>query len=349
MIDTVKIYCPISDKIYNKIHFFSNIKTMFNRSSGEIFYEITSDSLEGSYSSKLSVRLVSALKYGLHEYRGSKWVIEIEGSYHKLMKGQNAFDGFYSLSVVAGNLIKMVEEFYHIRLPVFTEWFLQRVDISKCFDLYLQENVCKYINSLSLLAYPRRNRKFYENESLYFSGTTTTLKIYNKFMEFEKHDRAKVSKFIDTFDIEDKIKGYVRFECEIKKKKLSDFYRKDNIRVFEVKYKDLEKIWSDEFMKILKYDDIKFEHIRKKEDVKERLNTLYRPVLATKLYQFFITILNDGYNVVKEETSSSTFYRNIKYLKNAGIDFSQSSFEDIIVINTDNVLDFDPFTCKEVA
>ena len=32
------------------------------------------------------------------------------------------------------------------------------------------------------------------NESLYLTGTTTTLKIYNKLLEFRKHDLRKLSK-----------------------------------------------------------------------------------------------------------------------------------------------------------
>ena len=57
MIDTIKIYAKISDDIFTKIKMFSNIKTMINLNENKIYYEIINDSLEGSYSSSLSVRV----------------------------------------------------------------------------------------------------------------------------------------------------------------------------------------------------------------------------------------------------------------------------------------------------
>ena len=74
----------------------------------------------------------------------------------------------------------MVELTYGIELPDIEDWYLQRCDIAICYDLQNQNNVKSYINSLSRCNYPRRNAKFFYDESIYLSGTTTTLKIYNK-------------------------------------------------------------------------------------------------------------------------------------------------------------------------
>lgn len=346
MIDTLKIFTCINKKVYHIISEKSNIKCMYNKDTGEVFYEIINDSLEGTYDSRLSVRVLSCIKYNLF-YKDS-YCIEVEGSYHKIIKGHNAFDGFYNIQEIGLNFIKFVENAYDVKLPSLNHWFLQRVDITKSFDLLEQQKVCSYINSLKLISYPRRDMKFYTNETLYCPGQITTLKIYNKFLEFNKNDRLKVSRFINVVDFLNRIKGFIRFECEIKKKKLINIYNKKFIRLTDVKYSDLENVWSEEFMKILKFDSKNLKRVRTKEEVRDRLSEKYKSAKALRLYQFFITILNDGYDTVKDEVSSSSFYRNITDLKSAGIDFSQSNFSDISTVNFDNIIDFDPFLWKEV-
>ena len=126
----------------------------------------------------------------------------------------------------------MVENAYHISLPTLKHWFLQRIDIAICFDLQNQYNVETYIDNLSSCRFPKRKLKHYEGESIYLTGSTTTLKIYNKLREFKKHDykKFKDSNF-DIFKYLEQIKGFIRFECEIKKKKLKYLFHKDFIRI----------------------------------------------------------------------------------------------------------------------
>jgi hypothetical protein len=46
MIDTIKIYAEINYNTYEKIHSLSIIKTAFDNSTKDIFYEIINDHLE---------------------------------------------------------------------------------------------------------------------------------------------------------------------------------------------------------------------------------------------------------------------------------------------------------------
>lgn len=46
MIDTIKIYTEIDYNTYEKIHSLSIIKTAFDNSTKDIFYEIINDHLE---------------------------------------------------------------------------------------------------------------------------------------------------------------------------------------------------------------------------------------------------------------------------------------------------------------
>lgn len=171
MIDTVKILTQIDEKTYNIIKFHSNIKASYNVSKDIVYYEVVSDSLKGSFDSSLSVRVDTGQMYGFNNF-----VLIIEGSYHKIIKGHNSYDGFYNIQEITLGLKKLVENAYNIKLPNLKHWFLQRLDITKVFDLQNQDNVCNYINNFRLLNYPRRNLKFYENESVYVSRTNYNFK-----------------------------------------------------------------------------------------------------------------------------------------------------------------------------
>lgn len=179
-----------------------------------------------------------------------------------------------------------------------------------------------------------------------FHGTTTTLKIYNKYQEFKKHD-LKRFKNTDNFHLEnylDIIKGYLRFEIEIKKKKLESVYNNKYIRLRNVMYKDLKNIWSEEFMKLLKFYDNELTVIRDREKVKDRLYGIYGETRGKNLYNFFCSLIVDGVLIVKKNMSKSAYYRQVKFLKDVGIDFSQK-----LDIKDNSFIDFNPFTFVEVV
>lgn len=343
MIDTLKIYTEIDKETYNKIKSKSIVKSSVNNNTKDILYEITNDHLEGSFDSRLSVRVDCGAKYSFVE---KGYYIEIEGSYHKLVLGYNSHNGYYDIEFVAENLIRIVELEYNLKLPDLENWYLQRCDIAITFDLEKQENVKSYINSLSRCSYPRRNAKFFYDESLYLSGTTTTLKVYNKLLEFKKHD---LKKFVNTkFNLIDYIKeieGYVRFECEIKKKMLKKIFNDEkHIKIIDVKYEDLKKVWSDEFMKVLQFIKNDLEIVRGRKAVYKRLNEMFKKSRANQLFNFYCSIQLNGLKDIKNNTSSSTYYRNISDLKKAKIDFSQS-----YKIEENKIFYFNPFEYKEVV
>lgn len=193
--------------------------------------------------------------------------------------------------------------------------------------------------------YPRRNIKTYQDESIYLTGSTTTLKIYNKLLEFKKHDFKKLRNTnFDIFTYLKHINGFIRFECEIKKKKLVNMYNNKFVRVRNINYEELKKIWSDEFMKLLKLFDTDMNIISDKKQIENRLYTLYKQQKASILYNFYTSIMVDGLREVKKRTKKSTYYRNIKELKQANIDFSQTYKIDL----KKDIVEFNPFQYKEV-
>jgi len=249
------------------------------------------------------------------------------------------------LVFISNELIKIVEKAYQIKLPNFKHWFLQRVDIAICYDLNNQENIKTYINNLNCCNYPRRKLKHYEEESLYLTGSTTTLKIYNKLKEFEKHD---IKKFKNTnfnlIEYLEKIKGYIRFECEIKKRKLKSVFMKNHVRINCITYSELKNIWYLEFCKLLKMLNNNLFIVQKREDVKQRLSSIYTKVRARNLYNFYLLILLEGLQEIKKTTNKSMYYKNIADLKKANIDFAQKLELD----TSDNIVYFNPFECEEI-
>lgn len=344
MIDTIKIYTEIDKEIYDKIKSMAVVKNSVDNHKSQLLYEIINDHLDGSFDSRLSVRVDSGVKY---QFVNQGYCIEIEGSYHKIVNGYNSHNGYCDLQFICENLIQMVELSYNIELPALEKWYLQRVDIAVCYDLEKQENVKSYINSLSRCSYPRRNAKFFYDESLYLSGTTTTLKIYNKLLEFKKHDMKKFSnnKEFNLLGYMKNIDGFIRFECEIKKKMLKKIYNSEkHIEIIKVRYEDLKKVWCEEFMKILQFIQNDLEIVRGRQAVFERLQKLFKSSRANQLYYFYCSIQLNGLKDIKMSTSSSTYYRNIKDLKQAKIDFSQSyKIEEI------EMFYFNPFEYKEVV
>lgn len=358
MIDTVKIYTQITKELYQKIENCQIHKMSFSKSTGEIYYDITSDSLEGSFSTNISVRVGVGAKYGFV----NSYCIEIEGSLHKFRRGQNAYDGYYNLVQVALGMIEEVEKGYNVNLPGIRHWFLQRIDISKCFDLFKQELVIKYINSLKHISYPRRNVLPYNQTDLYIAGRSTTLKMYNKLKEFIAHDKSKCKTKFDVNEHMNRIQGFVRFECEIKKRKLETLrlnykdkksnrkpMKNKSIRLYRISYEELEKIWSDEFVKVLKFpENVEKQRIlSKREDVKEKLLSSCKPGKAMRLYNFFLSLKIEGFDKAKEMFSHTVFYRNISELKDLGISWTSTEF-DVIEKEKDNVYFINPFELKEV-
>lgn len=327
--------------LFEQIKKLSNIKTSYNNETGEVFYKIINAHLQGAFNSSLCIRIGEGKKYQFI----NAYFIEIEGSYHKLIKGYNSHNGFYNLTYICYELIKMVQNNYNIQLPSLKHWFLQRVDIASCYNLRTQENVQNYINNLNCCNYPRRNLKHYEGESLYITGSTTTLKIYNKQKEFLKNDR---NNFIETnFDIGKyliEIQGFIRFECEIKKRKLKQIFNANYIRTENINYENLKEIWKQEFEKFFKFIDNDLSIVTNKEDVRKRLNTIYKPIRAKNLFEFYLLILLQGLQEMKRTTNKSMFYKNIADLKKANVDFSQK-----LELNmNDNRIQFNPFEWKEI-
>lgn len=339
MIDTVKFLTPITKEVFDVISTLGDrfIKTQQNN----IVFDRCSVNIP-SYSTSLHISVDDITYF--------QPFLVVEGSPHKIFKKQNAYDGFYNLTEILHLVVDFINKNTSLDLP-FDEslWFVGKVDITRCFDLEDNQKVCNYINSLSFCSYPRRKNMFFEDESVYFSGTTNTLKIYNKFLECKKNDLSKLKK-LDFFDLDShlkKISGYVRFECSIKSKTLKKIFGKksannllknvsdDNLLkgvfielpcVSDINYTKLEEYWQREFSRLLKISSTSKEvrNYNSNAEVYGQLNDTYGGVTANRLYSFYLALKADGYNSLRNKYSRTTFYRYINQLKSININLSNS-------------------------
>ena len=77
--------------------------------TGEIFYNVVHNKIECSYSSSIN------LSFNVTGY--DTYNLFIECSLHKVLQGQNAFNGFYDLTSICRTLKKIIETCYKIELP----------------------------------------------------------------------------------------------------------------------------------------------------------------------------------------------------------------------------------------
>ena len=136
--------------------------------------------------------------------------------------------------------------------------------------------------------------------------------------------------------------GFIRFECEIKKKMLEVIYKSKHIKVIDKLY----SVWSEEFMKLLKFVKNDLDIVKNRVDVFERLSKYYSNSKAINIYNFYLMCKTDGLDNVKKRVCKSVYYDRLKCLKELNIDISQKY--DLVEYDN-NIIDFNPFTFEEVV
>jgi len=308
MIDTIEIMSPeLTDELLLKIRSKSLELQKLDVESGEVYYRLTTRELIGSYDSKLSVRII----------QGNK--IKIGGSVHKFILGHNCFGGPENLKECCKYLINVVQDELDIIFPCWEDWELMRVDIAYCFDMGGQVEVEELINSLRGCTFPRKKPLNYGVNGMYFPGAATTIKIYYKGAEFKKHDLARLMKFknIDVYAIKNIADRLVRFECEIRKRKMK--YDKIDNRLKYINIDYFKKVYRDEVLKIYKEGESDMEVVKSVVEVRERLKYVYKTRKANNLFNYWSRIQIEGANTVKNNVSRMTWYRITNELADAGV------------------------------
>lgn len=274
MIDTIKFEVHgISKRMHARIQKSLDSHLIVNNESGEIYREITKGFLRGSYDYRICLQwkterysvIKTDVTYNVGniiipaEDKTAPVLIEsrpyllIEFSLPKFYEGVNFLNSDFSEDLCRLLLTRDKLCFYAwlqkitgAILPGPENWKIQRLDCAECFEFYNHQNIIDFISLLRNLTYPRRKKPTFWHDSLYISGSTTTVKLYNKHPEFKKHDYPRLSAvFRDKLQAQrvlDLTYGKLRFEVEFKRKKL--------IALGIYRVSDLCKIdWSQEMKK----------------------------------------------------------------------------------------------------
>lgn len=318
-LDTITLKSPyLSDEIADKIKYECISRQGLQIKSGDLIYQIITGQLEGSYDSKISIK-VREEEYTKSGIVPSKPYIIIEASVHKAMLGHNVFGGPEDFHKSCDYLIKLIEKLIQIELPTYLEWFAERIDVSEVYELPSFDSVQEWFKGLNASDYPRRSVDRYGLSGIYAKGSTTTLKFYHKGVEFSKHDRARLKNIFDG-DKLNSIQCYanklIRCECEIKARKLKyDFGHIPFVGDVTTEY--LNNVHDVEVRRFLKEGVKMMILVSKAHEVNARLREMYKPGLAGILLGTWYKLTTLGQASVKKDMDKTTYYRQIKKLKDA--------------------------------
>lgn len=355
-VDTVKLRSPSIDRgLAEFLEKQCILKQGIELSTGNILYELTNGSLEGSYDSRISFRVMYE-EYINHNGRPELVpcdpYILAEASLHKIFHGQNVFGApsdfrfsCWRFIDVLGVLLSDDPEL----LPSPDRWTVHRVDWAEVYRLSPRA-IEEFFRGISHCKFPKRSKKSakYGVNAVYFPGTTTTIKLYHKGPEFREHDVSRVRTALakwrvahypksENYDsnevwVKRKLKALqrladsrLRVEVEIHSEKLNFDFGDRNPLVSEVTDEYLKQLHDKELFKLLKEGKSEMETVRTHDAVKARLNFCYGKRSANNLFAFWMQLAARGEDVVKVEYSQSQFYSNRKKLIDVGVSWNSSN------------------------
>jgi len=332
MIDTLKLKSPaISEEVAQAIEAHLVQRTGVDMKWGVELYCLCSGSLEGSWSSSVSVNVlrrdrklldaIRPMEKPTFEDMECEPFLRVEGSVHKAMIGHNVTGGPCSLRPSIAWFVADMENRLGVQLPSWDSWKLERVDVSEVYDLGSYEAVAQYLHGLGLARFPRRKRTVYGDETVMFAGTVTTLKFYHKGPEFAKNGFKAYARAFGQAEAE-KIQrvanNYLRVECSIKSKKLNELYGTTGT-AGQAALDALEAILDRNVGTVLKEAEHDMEMVRTTEEVRARLLEVYEPRLAKLLFGTWLELAAIGEDAVRRSTPKMTYYRHRSQLAEAGI------------------------------
>lgn len=333
--DTIRVQSrQISEELATQIKSHSVFKTATDCETGNVLYQFTQASLQGSYDSRIMIqvkteRWVNNPDYKFPILEQCPPYLVMECSLHKIMFGHNVFGGSDDLLYSFKYLLQLITSKLNLRLPSIDNWYVLRIDYAKPFLLPNVTNVKEYIRGLKNTTYPRRQVSTFGTTGIYIKGSTTTLKFYHKGTEFKKHDYKKLITWYNKGKLESILKianRILRVEIEIKRDKLvKDFGTTPKVTQIKLSY--IIEQFINGLEKFLKEGEIGMNIVRSSQNVQQRLNDLFDSSLSGNLLGFWyqLTTLSEDY--VKMNYKKSTFYKYRKLLKESGITWHNTDIQ----------------------
>lgn len=349
MLDTVKLESPeLGEDLAREIELRCVRRSAVEIGSGELLYELTTGSLQGSYDHRVSIRvmrsrLVQQKRQSFDQVSGrtvstSSQVYELcapyvllEGSVHKAMLGHNVYGGPESVGESCDWLVQDVGSRLGVELPSGSEWLVRRIDWAEVYELPDYAAVEEYVWGLNSAEYPRRSVARYGRESIFAAGRTTAVKAYHKGPEFSKHDHKRLRGIMQDADLED-LQHYanrvLRWEVSVKAKKLDEDHG-EKPRVSEISADYLRKLHYREVRRLVREGEADVKTVRKQKDVRDRLLEVYDSRKAGLLLGTWHQLVTLGEKETGRSIASSTFRRHKQLLRDAGVSWIGA---DVLVV-----------------
>lgn len=355
MIDTVVLESPyISEKQAKAIEYLSTLRAGIDIQEGELLYKIITGNLKGTYDSSIRINLKRDKIESFYDTRhrktyqklvDTKPYIVIELSLHKFILGHNIYGGSDNLEIQVKHLIEFLNKQFEITLPDYKEFIVKRLDYARAFKLD-KASIEVFFKGLNNANYPRRRSLKYDDSGIYFPGFTTTLKFYDKGIEFKKHDRKKLRKILSPKEVmllEKKAENVLRIEIEMKAKKLKDIYNGKLPKVKEFNIYYAYEQWEVEVMRVLKTSQESRKLYNTIDEVQRILYTTYSD--ANTLLGTWYRLSTQGYDTVKKSMPKTTFYRHVSKLKQVGIVWNHTNIQ--VLPNNLKCYNFNPLYSDE--
>jgi len=377
-IDTVKLRSPTIDEgTAAMLERQCILKQGIDCSNGEVLYEITSGSLEGSWDARI------AFKVHREDWIvvGGKLVqvacapfVMVEASIHKFFFGQNIYGnptGFQERCRLFINMIGELLGSDHEMFAAAEKWQVRRVDWAEVFRLSKAAQV-EFFQALKNVKFPRRAVKEAKyHMAVHFPGKFTTFRIYSKGPEFKAHEYPRIRRALTarlmreisdckkngvravwdhtaTQFVERQIKALqrladnrLRAEVQINSDKLNHDFDGRYPLVSEITDEYLIAVFENEMFKLLREGKSEMETVRTCNEVYARLESVFGSRKAKTLHSFWMMLAGQGEEVVRARYSRTRFYANRSDLVSAGVSWLSS---DVFIVPQDTALprDFAP-------
>lgn len=198
-IDTVKLRSPTIDAgTASFLEKQSVLKQGIDCASGEVLYEFTSGTLEGSWDARISFKVERNDWFyinGRLEHLPCDPFVTIEASIHKFFYGQNIYGNPCNFRERCRLFINMLGEMLGSDHEMFSHaknWQVRRVDWAEVYRLTPAAQV-EFFQGLERCRFPRRKAKraIYDS-AVHFPGKFTTIRIYGKGQEFRAHEYPRM-------------------------------------------------------------------------------------------------------------------------------------------------------------
>lgn len=327
-------------------------KSAVNNVTGKEIYRFTTAEMKSSFDSRIMLKIQDHI-WTREPGRKESFQIDslpylvIELSLHKFVMGHNVFGGSNDLYAQMIYFLDRLNAWFESSLTL-EDFRVVRIDYAEAFKFSNKKKVSKWIETMKRVQYPRRQTDVYGNETLYFKGTTSTLKFYHKGPEFKKHDKKRLQNLFAPGAIKQLQKEadlILRVECEVKRKKLKEWFNGSDPTLNELidKFDIIKDFWDYEVKKVIKMrdeDQRKFDNV---EDIENHLKAILGNDNGSAVYLTYLKLQLHEEKMVKESMAERTYYRHKKYLKECGVDWSKATIQVIEDVGIDDeILNFKP-------